>query len=223
MRVWSVDMRSDPSIELVHEPSDRTARRPLAVRPAVAGRDLDGHHSEAPLRLSGQRCRRNRIRPLDGANARAAGERQHEGPGQGAIGRKFVLKGGQLVHVAVHGRDEIDEALGCEGSALPADREHKAGHDDRGSAVRPAASDRCAGTTPLRWRRGAKGRIKAGAAHRMWPQRGPITAMSPKSRMSEIDRASPDPGLHSTGFASPLRWLLCALRRSAFAATPITY
>jgi hypothetical protein len=69
----------------------------------------------------------------------------------------------------------------------------------------------------------AEGARRSAAAHRMWPQRGPITAMSPKSRMSEIDRASRDPGLHSTGFASPLRWLLRALRRSAFAATPITY
>jgi hypothetical protein len=33
-----IDMRSDTGVELVHQPSDRTARWPLAVRPAMAGR-----------------------------------------------------------------------------------------------------------------------------------------------------------------------------------------
>ena len=111
MRIRSVDMRSDAGVELVHQPSDRTARRPLSVRPAIAGRDLDRHHREAPLRLGRQRRRGNGIRTLDGADARAGGERQHQGPGHGAIGRKFVLKArqllqaeferGKLVHVAV--------------------------------------------------------------------------------------------------------------------------
>ena len=129
MRIRCVDMRSDAGIELVHQPGDRAARWPLAVRPAIAGRDLDRHHREAPLRLSRQRRRGNGIRTLDGANARAGGERQHERPGQGAIGRKFVLKArqllqaeferGKLVEVAVHGRDKVDEAQGGKGSALP--------------------------------------------------------------------------------------------------------
>ena len=84
----------------------------------------------------------------DGANARAAGERQHEGPGHRSIGRKFVLKacqllqaefeGGKLVEVAVHGRDDVDEAQGCEGSALPAYCEDQPRHDDRGGAVAAA-------------------------------------------------------------------------------------
>jgi hypothetical protein len=88
----------------------------LTVGPAVAGCDLDRHDREAPLRLGLQRCRSDRIRPLDGANARARGERQHEPPWQGAVGRKFVLKARQLlqaeferrklVHVAVHGGDD---------------------------------------------------------------------------------------------------------------------
>ena len=78
MRIWSVDVRSDAGVEFVHQPSDRTARRPLSVRPAIAGRDLDRHHREAPLRLSRQRRRGNGIRALDGANARSAGERQHQ-------------------------------------------------------------------------------------------------------------------------------------------------
>ena len=97
MWIRCVDMRSDTGVELVHQPSDRAARRPLPVRPAIAGRDLDRHHGEAPLRLSRQRCRGNGIRSLDGANAGAGGEREHEGPGQGAIGRKFVLKARQLL------------------------------------------------------------------------------------------------------------------------------
>ena len=84
-------MRSDTSVELVNQPSDRAAWRPLSVGPAVAGRDLDRQHGEPPLRLSRQRCSGNGIRPLDSANARPRGERQHERPGQGAIGRKFVL------------------------------------------------------------------------------------------------------------------------------------
>ena len=122
-------MRSDPGVELVHQPSDRTARRPLAVRSAVAGRDLDRHHREPPLRLSRQRRRGNGIRPLDGANARAGGERQHKRPGHGAIGREFVLKArqllqaifqrGKLVEVAVHGGDDVDEAQGGEGRLCP--------------------------------------------------------------------------------------------------------
>ena len=75
---------------------------------------------------------------------------------------KREFERGKLVHVAVHGRDKVDEAQGCEGSALPADREHQARHDDRGGAVRTAASDRRAGATPLRWdlateRRGVAG------------------------------------------------------------------
>ena len=93
-------------------------------------------------------------------------------PGQGAIGRKFVLKArqllqaeferGKLVQVAVHGRDEVDEAQGGEGSACPADREHQPRHDDGGGAVRTTAGDRRAGATPLRWdlateRRGVAG------------------------------------------------------------------
>src|SRR5215207_3299261 len=88
MWIRCIDMRSDPSIEFLHQPSDRTAWWPLSVGPAVAGRDLDRHHREAPLRLSRQRRRGNRIRTLDGANARPGGE--HERPGQGALGRKFV-------------------------------------------------------------------------------------------------------------------------------------
>ena len=129
MRIWSVDMRSDAGVELVDQPSDRTARRPLPVRTAVAGRDLDRQDGEAALRLGRQRRRRNRIRTLDGADAGAAGERQHQGPGHGAIRRKFVLKArqllqrefqrGKLVHVAVHGRDNVDEPQCGEGSALP--------------------------------------------------------------------------------------------------------
>ena len=122
-------MRSDTGVELVHQPGDRTAWRPLAVGPAIAGRDLDRHHREPPLRLSRQCRRSNGIRALDGANARARGERQHQRPWQGAIGRKFLLKArqllqaeferGQLVEVAVHGRDDVDEAQGGEGSAQP--------------------------------------------------------------------------------------------------------
>jgi len=83
----------------------------LAVGTAIAGRDLDRHHGEAPLRLGRQRRSGNGVRTLDGANARAAGERQHKRPGHGAIGRKLVLKArqllqakfqcGKLVHVAV--------------------------------------------------------------------------------------------------------------------------
>ena len=61
----------------------------------------------------------------------------------------------------MHGRDEVDEAQGGEGSALP-DREHQARHDDRGGAVRTAAGDRRAGATPLRWDRRAEGRGVAG-------------------------------------------------------------
>ena len=91
MWIWSVDVRSDPGIELVHQPSDRAARRPLAVRTAIAGRHLDRHHGEASLRFGRQRRRGNRIRTVDGANARAGGERQHQRPGHGAIRRKFVL------------------------------------------------------------------------------------------------------------------------------------
>ena len=49
----------------------------MAVGPAVASRDLDWHHSKAPLRLSRQRRRGNRIRSLDGADARAGGEGEH--------------------------------------------------------------------------------------------------------------------------------------------------
>ena len=63
MRIWSVDMRSDAGVELVHQPSDRAARRPLPVRTAIAGRDLDRHHREPPLRLSRQRRRGNRHSP----------------------------------------------------------------------------------------------------------------------------------------------------------------
>jgi hypothetical protein len=120
MRIRCLDMRSDAGVELVHQPGDRTARRPLAVRTAVAGRDLDWHHGEPPLRLSRQRRRGNGIRALDGPNARGRGERQHERPRQGAIGRNFVFEARQLlqaeferrklVEVAVHGRDEVDEA-----------------------------------------------------------------------------------------------------------------
>ena len=90
-------MRSDPGVELVHQPGDRTAWWPLPVRPAIAGCDLDRHHGEAPLRLGRQRRSGNGVRTLDGANARAAGERQHEGPGHRSIRRKFVLKAGQLL------------------------------------------------------------------------------------------------------------------------------
>ena len=123
-------------------------------------------------RLSRQRCRSNGIRALDGANARAGGERQHERPGQGAIRRKFVLKArqllqrefqrGKLIHVAVHRRDNVDKAQCREGSALPADREHQAGHDDGGGAVRTTASDRRAGATPLRWDLATERRVVAG-------------------------------------------------------------
>ena len=31
MRIRSIDMRSDPGVELVHQPSDRAARWPLPV------------------------------------------------------------------------------------------------------------------------------------------------------------------------------------------------
>ena len=51
-------------------------------------------------------------------------------PGHGAIGCKFVLKArqllkaefehGKLIEMAVHGRDEVDEAQRGEGSACPA-------------------------------------------------------------------------------------------------------
>ena len=91
MRIWSVDMRSDAGVELVHQPSDRTAWRPLTVRPAIAGRDLDRHHREAALRFGWQRRRGNGIGTFDSANARTAGERQHEGPGHGPVRRMFIL------------------------------------------------------------------------------------------------------------------------------------
>ena len=55
----------------------------------------------------------------------------------------------------MHGRDDLDEAQGAEGSALP-DREHRASHDDRRCAVRPAAGHRRAGAPPLGWGRSAE-------------------------------------------------------------------
>jgi hypothetical protein len=64
--------------------------------------------------------------------------------------------------VAVHGRDKVDQAQGCEGSALPADCEHEARHDNRGGAVRPTASHRRAGATPLRWDLATERRVEAG-------------------------------------------------------------
>jgi hypothetical protein len=89
----------------------------LSVRTAEAGGDLYRHHREAPLRLSRQRCRSNRIRTLDGAKPGAGGARQHKGPRQGAIRGKLVLKAGQLlqsefarrklVEVAVRGGDKV--------------------------------------------------------------------------------------------------------------------
>ena len=106
---------------------------------------------------------------------------EHQRPGHGAIGRKFVLKArqllqceferGKLVHMAVHRRDKVDEPQGGEGSALPGDREHKASHDDRGGAVRTTACDRCAGATPLSWHRGSKRRVEAGDHARAIPVR----------------------------------------------------
>ena len=66
------------------------------------------------------------------------------------------------IHVAVHGRDEVDKAQGCEGPACAADREHQARHDDGGGAVRTTAGDCGAGATPLWWRRGAERRGVAG-------------------------------------------------------------
>ena len=69
---------------------------------------------------------------------------------------------GKLIEMAVHGRDDVDEAQGCERSALPGDREHQPRHDDRGGAVRTTASNCCAGTAPLRWDRGAIRRGEAG-------------------------------------------------------------
>ena len=122
-------MRSDTGVELVHQPSDRTARWPLSIRTAIAGRDLDRHHREPPLRLSRQRCRGNGIRTLDGPDTGAGGEREHKRPGHRSIGCKFVLKARQLlqpeferrqlVHVAVHGRDDVDEAQCGEGRLFP--------------------------------------------------------------------------------------------------------
>jgi hypothetical protein len=67
----SVDMRRDARVELVHQPGDRTARRPLSVRPAIASRQLDRHYGKPPLRLGRQRCGGNGIRPLDGADTGA--------------------------------------------------------------------------------------------------------------------------------------------------------
>src|SRR5829696_7450593 len=68
--------------------------------------------------------------------------------------------------MAVHRRDEVDEPECRESSALPANRKHKASHDDRGGAVGTTASDRRAGAPPLRWdlateRRGVAGDHKA--------------------------------------------------------------
>jgi hypothetical protein len=77
MRIRCIHMRSDAGVELVHQPSDRAAWRPLAVRTAIAGRDLHGHHGEAPLRLSRQRRRGNGIRTVDGADTGAGGEGEH--------------------------------------------------------------------------------------------------------------------------------------------------
>ena len=61
-----------------------------------------------------------------------------------------------------NGRDHVDEAQGGKGPACPADCEHEAGHNDGGGAVRTAASNCCAGASPLRWdlateRRGVAG------------------------------------------------------------------
>ena len=81
----------------------------------------------------------------------------------------------------MQGRDDVDEAQCGEGPALPADREHQPGHDDGGGTIRATPSDRHAGATPLRWDLATERRIKAGDTHRMWPQRGPITAMSPRT------------------------------------------
>ena len=63
--------------------------------------------------------------------------------------------------MAVHGRDEVDKAEGCEGPALPGDCEHQAGHDDRGGAVRPTAGDRRAGAAPLRGDLATERRVEA--------------------------------------------------------------
>ena len=78
MRIRSVYVRRDAGVELGNEPSDRTARRPLAVGPAVAGRDLDRQNREPSLRFGRQRRRGNSIRTLDGPDTRAGGERQHQ-------------------------------------------------------------------------------------------------------------------------------------------------
>ena len=71
-----------------------------------------------------------------------------------------VFEHGKLVEVAVHGRDKVDQAQGGKGSALP-DREHQAGHDNRGGAVRTTAGHRCAGAAPLRWHLATERRIEA--------------------------------------------------------------
>ena len=75
---------------------------------------------------------------------------------------KREFERGKLVEMAVHGRDEVDEAQCGEGPALPADREHQPRHDDCGGAVRTPASDCRAGATPLRWCHGAERRGVAG-------------------------------------------------------------
>ena len=71
MLIRGLDMRSNTGVELGNQPGDRTARRPLAVGPAIAGRHLDRHYREAPLRFGRQRCRGNGICALNGPNARA--------------------------------------------------------------------------------------------------------------------------------------------------------
>ena len=128
MRIRSVDMGSETSVELVHEPSDRAARWPLSVRPAIAGRDLNRHDREAPLRLIRQRCRGNGIRTVEvpirvrqeSASMRGRGKAPS---GASSFKARQLLQAefqcGKLVEMAVHGRDEVDEAQGCEGSALP--------------------------------------------------------------------------------------------------------
>ena len=79
----------------------KTDLKTSGTRTAIAGRDLDRQDREPSLRLSRPRRRGNGIRALDGANARAAGERQHEGPGHCSIGRKLVLKARQLLQAEI--------------------------------------------------------------------------------------------------------------------------
>ena len=62
----------------------------------------------------------------------------------------------------MRGSDNVDEAKCGKGPALPADREHQPRYDDGGGAVRTAASDRGAGTTPLRWDLATERRVEAG-------------------------------------------------------------